>query len=176
MTYLLFVQQILLAAIFLLAASGKLLKSEQFLSALRLSHIPDWLLSPMIIGIPCVELGLSIGLVMSSYPLLSWFFAGTSGLLGIFTLWMIFISLQKLRIKCGCFGTASSQIGLHSIVRNILLLSVSLWGLFISSRMHHVFLEPSLWMFMLMLSLGICFVLLQAFWSAKPVLLLQRTN
>lgn len=173
MTYMLLACQLLLAAILLFAVGGKLLQSEQFLSALRLSHIPRWLLLPLAVCVPSAEAGLSIGLVVVPHSLLSWVFVGALALLGIFTLWMIFIYTQKLRIKCGCFGTASGYIGLRSIVRNMLLLIISLGGFLISSRIHNLLLEPSLWMLMSTLSVGMCLLLLQAFWRAKSALLLS---
>lgn len=173
MNYVLLACQLLLAAILLFAAGGKLLQSEQFLSALRLSHIPRRLLLPLAVCVPSAEAGLSIGLVVGPHSLLPWVFIGALVLLGIFTLWMIFIYTQKLRIKCGCFGTASSYIGPRSIVRNVLLLIVSLGGFLISSRVHNLLLEPSLWMLMSTLSIGMCLLLLQAFRRAKPALLIS---
>lgn len=176
MPYLLLVCQLLLAAILLFAVGSKLLQSEQFLAALRLSHLPRRLLIPLAVCVTSAEVVVSTGLVLSPRWLLPWFFAGALSLLGSFTLWMIFIYAQKLRIKCGCFGTASGYVGLQSIVRNLLLLIVSLGGFLISFRIHNLLLEPSLWMFMSMLSIEMCLLLLQAFWHAKPALLISLSR
>ncbi len=66
MMYLLLICQLALAAILLLAATGKFLNAEQFLAALRLSHFPSILATPIAILTPIVEVCLAMGLVFST--------------------------------------------------------------------------------------------------------------
>ncbi len=66
MAYLLLTCQIALAVIFLVAATGKLLQSEQFIAALRLSHLPRALVTPTAVLTPTLELCLAVGLVLST--------------------------------------------------------------------------------------------------------------
>jgi hypothetical protein len=170
MTYILLLCQFLLGIVLLLAASSKALQSEQFLAALRLSRLPKILVMPVAILTPIVEACLAVGLVLTPPQVLPLAFAGTLGLLTTFTIWMASVYARKLRVRCGCFGTASTYIGPRSIFRNSVLLLVTLGGLLLSWSIHSVLPESSLWMTITAISLGICFVLLQAFQRAKPAL------
>lgn len=173
MQYALLLFQLLLAGVLLLAAQGKLLQPEQFISALQVSRIPTPFISIITFVIPFLELCLSFALVLGPSIFLPWIFASIVVLFSAFTLWMASVLLQNLQISCGCFGTASTTIGLQSIVRNLLLLEAAGGGFLISLHVSSILPSFSLWMVMIVLSLGMCLCLLQAFQRARPALVLS---
>src|SRR5712692_6224057 len=112
MAFLLLACQVVLAVVLLVAATGKLLNSEQLAAALRLSHIPKALITPLMVLTPILELCLPFGLVLSTPHLLPLAMAGTVGLLSVFTIWMLTVYNRGLRLRCGCFGPGRADIGL----------------------------------------------------------------
>lgn len=176
MIYLLLACQITLAVILLLAATGKILNSEQFLPALRLSGVPKVLVTPIAILTPALEMCLAFGLVLSSPQLLPLTMAATAGLFGIFTVWMVSIYAHGLRVKCGCFGIANSDIGPHSILRNGILITVSLGGFILALNTQSLLPTPSLWLVITILSSGMCLMLLRAFQGGRFALILSMTK
>ena len=168
MEYMLLGYQFFLTTILFLAAGGKLLQSSKFVLALRLSRIPRWLLFPLVVAVPTIEICLSIGLIITNLFFIKAVIIGIIIILSMFTIWMIKVSIRKIHIKCGCFGTVSDEIGIRSILRNILLLVLSLVVLIISFNVHALLLEPSLWKFISMISLELSLLLFQAFWYIRP--------
>src|SRR5216684_2738540 len=83
MPYLLLACQLALAVTLLSAATGKLLNTEQFLNALRLSRIPKTLVTPVAVLVPTLEMCLAVGLILSTPKFLPFIIAATVGLLGI---------------------------------------------------------------------------------------------
>ena len=65
MSWLLLALQVALAVVLFLAAAGKALRSEEFLSALRLSHLPAGLVGPIGVAVPVLELALAASLVLA---------------------------------------------------------------------------------------------------------------
>jgi hypothetical protein len=173
MTLALFACQLSLALIFLLSATGKILNADQFLTALQSSSLPQVLILPLAIGIPAVEMALFIGLVASNGPALIQLLAVAIALLCAFTVWMSAMDRRGLRIRCGCFGTGKTEIGLPTILRNLGFLVLALAGLFLALRTQGTLLAPSLWLVMTTTSLGMSVMLLQAFLQAKPALVLS---
>ena len=176
MIYVFFAFRLTLAVVMLLAASGKALQPEQFVAALRLSHIPSVLVIPLAVLVPIIELGLSIGLVLSPPTLLPALLATTLGLLFTFTVWMISVHVRQLHVKCGCFGTASDAVDLRSITRNILLLILAFGALVISLKIHSSLLTPSLWLVIIVLSLALCLIHLLAFQRGRASLILSKAE
>lgn len=176
MAYLLLVCQLLLTVVLLVAATGKLLNSEQLAAALRLSHIPKALIRPLVVLTPAVELCLAVGLVLSTPLSLPFIMAATVGLFCIFTVWMLAMYIRGLHLKCGCFGTASSEIGPHTILRNVLLIAASLGGFVLAQTTRSPLPGPSLWMLMTVLSLGMSLVLLRSFQGSRSALFLSMTE
>jgi methylamine utilization protein MauE len=173
MAYLLLVCQLLLAVVLLVAATGKLINSEQFAAALRLSHLPKALITPLMVLTPILELCLAFGLVLSTSYLLPLIMIGTAGLLSVFTLWMLTVYARGLRLRCGCFGAGGSDIGLRTILRNALLVAVSLGSLALTFRVQSPLPTLSFGMVVTVLSLGMCVMLLWSFWQGKAALILS---
>ncbi len=176
MMYLLLICQLALAVILLLAATGKFLNAEQFLAALRLSHFPGILVTPIAILTPLIEVCLALGLVFSTPQSLPPVLIATVALLSIFTVWMLTVSMRGLRVQCGCFGAGAATIGSGTILRNVLLIAVSLLGLVLSLHLQSPLPAPSFWMVMIVLSLGMTLILLRAFQQGKKGLILSTAQ
>ena len=176
MMYLLLICQLTLAMVLLLAATGKLLNAEQFLAALRLSHFPRKLVIPVAVLTPIVEVCLATGLVLNTPQFLPLVLLATAILFGIFTLWMISVSIRGLRVKCGCFGAGEAAIGSGTILRNILLLVITIIGFVLSLHTQSLLPQPSFWMVMIVFSLGMCLILIRAFQQGKDGLVLSTSQ
>jgi len=176
MAFLLLACQVVLAVVLLVAATGKLLNSEQLAAALRLSHIPKALITPLMALTPILELCLAFGLVLSTPHLLPLAMAGTVGLLSVFTIWMLTVYNRGLRLRCGCFGPGRADIGLGTILRNCLLIALSVGGFVLSLYTHSLFPVPSFWMIVTALSLGMCVMLLWSLQQAKAALILSMAQ
>lgn len=175
MIYLLLFCQIVLAFTLLIAASGKIFQSNQFLAALRLT-LPEPVVIPLSIVVPVLEIGLSIGLLLTLPLLLMDTFVAIIVLLVGFTAWMSFVFAQGLHIQCGCFGTSSTTIGPRSIFRNILLLLVAVGGFIISRNVQSILPQPSIWMTMITILCAMGIMLLRSFQQARPALALSFTT
>ncbi|MHB8597329.1 MAG: MauE/DoxX family redox-associated membrane protein [Ktedonobacteraceae bacterium] len=172
MIYLLLFCQIVLACTLLIAASGKIFQSNQFLAALRLT-LPEPVIIPLAIVVPTIEIGLSIGLILTFPFLLMDTFVAIIVLLVSFTAWMVFVFSQGLHIQCGCFGTSSATIGSRSILRNMLLLLVAIGGFLLSRNVQSILPQPSIWMSMITISCAMGIMLLRSFQQARPALALS---
>lgn len=172
MSWLLLAVQIALAVVLILAATGKLLRADEFGAALRLSHLPEVLVAPLAVVVPILELGLGLALLLAPDGVLPVALGATAALLACFTLWMGWVRAKKLRVRCGCFGTGDREIGVRSLGRNALLLGVALIGLFLAGRVEAPASGPSLPMAVAVTSVGLCLALLQGLRAAWPHLAL----
>ena len=172
MMQLLLACQLVLAVVLLLAATGKVLSSHQFWATLRLSHLPDVFVPPAGVLTPTVELFLAVSLLLSPTHLLAFAFGATFALLCLFTAWMLWVYRRGLRLRCSCFGAGGAEIGLHTILRNLLLTIVSLSGFLLALYTHSPLPGPSLWMMITVLSLAACLMLLYAFHQAREAMAL----
>ncbi len=176
MPYLLFTCQIGLAAVLIFAATGKILRSEQFLAALRLSHLPGTLVVPIAVLTPALEMCLTIGLVLSTPRSLPLIMAATAGILGVFTAWMVVVFARGMQLTCGCFGTGDAKVGPHTIVRNVALIAIALGGLHLALHTRSVLPAPSPWMGVAVLTLSLCLMLLQAFRHGRVSLVFSESE
>src|ERR1019366_9692962 len=128
MTYLLSGCQIVLAAILLIAAIGKVRHTQQLVQALRVSSISQFFVSPIATIIIILEAELVLGLVLGSQRMLPFIFGGTFLLLGAFTGWLISVYRRQLNVECGCFGASRAKVGKGSIMRNAVLMGISSLG------------------------------------------------
>lgn len=109
MPYILLVCQIILAAILLIAAFGKVRYTQQLVMALRVSAIPQFFVFPVAIIIITLETELALGLVLSIRGTLPFVFGGTFLLLGAFTGWLVSVYRRQLNVECGCFGASRAK-------------------------------------------------------------------
>ena len=168
MSWLLLVVQIALAAVLILAATGKLLRADEFVAALRLSHLPDALVAPVAVVVPILELVLGLALLLVPDRALPVALGATAALLACFTLWMGWVRAKGLRVHCGCFGTGDREIGVRSLGRNALLLALALGGLLLATVVDEPPSGPSLPMAVTATSVGLCLALLQGLREAWP--------
>src|SRR5689334_21675171 len=96
--------QIALAVVMLTAANGKLLRSDEFIAALRLSRLPEAAVRVAAVGTPVLEVALAFWLVLAPAASLPVAFATTAAVLVIFTGWMTSVRARRLYVRCGCFG------------------------------------------------------------------------
>ncbi|MCC6312803.1 MAG: hypothetical protein IT337_02220, partial [Thermomicrobiales bacterium] len=82
---LVFALQVLLAAMLFAAAAGKALRSDEFLAALRLSHLPDAAALPLAVAVPVAEAALGFWLLLARPTQLPAAFAASGALLLLFT-------------------------------------------------------------------------------------------
>jgi hypothetical protein len=172
MTWLLLALQLSLSGVFLLAATGKVLRSEEFLAALRLSHLPEVFVGVLGVGVPALEYGLVIALLISTPLTLQVALSIAIALLAVFTVWMVWVVARQLHLRCGCFGTGGVEVGLYSIARNSLLLLVATAALVLARQTRSPLPLPSGWLVMTIIALSMGFVLLYALWATRSGLIL----
>ncbi len=149
MPYLLLGCQIVLAAILLIAAVGKVRYTQQLVMALQVSAVPQFFVFPLAMIIILLEAELALGLVLSVQGMLPFAFGGTFLLLGAFTGWLISVYRRQLNVECGCFGASRAKVGKGSIVRNTVLIGISTSGFFLALHTPGILPAPSFWTFVI---------------------------
>ena len=173
MSWLLLALQVILSAVLLVAATEKTLRSEEFFTALRFSHLPAGSITPIGVVVPALELTLALALLLAPARWLPIAFVAAALILGAFTAWMVWVRARGLRVRCGCFGPGGGHVGPHTIGRNLLLLALALAGLVLAGQTRSPLPGPSLAMAVTVTSLGVCIALLLALRSAWPHLILS---
>ncbi|MGH2531948.1 MAG: MauE/DoxX family redox-associated membrane protein [Thermomicrobiales bacterium] len=172
LSWLLLAIQLVLATVLLLAATGKALHPDDFAAALRLSHLPSRLDRPLTVVIPLIEFGLTLTLILSTPRTLPFVLSATAMLFGIFTVWMIWIRANHLRVRCGCFGLGGKEVGWRIIGRNGLLIVLSVAGIFLTVRAQSPLPDLSFWMVVSVTSVSMCVALVAVLREMAPQLLL----
>lgn len=121
------VAHFVLSVLFLTSAVAKIGSSSTFVQAVqqlsfglfrpKLVHAVAWLLPPF-------EFVLALALIIGVWPKVIALLA--LGLLILFTVPMVINLAQGNRFPCNCFGHMSSDIGVGSLSRNIVLIVMSL--------------------------------------------------
>jgi hypothetical protein len=173
LSWLLLALQVILSAVFLVAATEKLLRAEEFFAALRFSHLPAGAIAPLGVAVPALELTLALALLLAPARWLPLAFGVTALTLGAFTGWMSWVWTRRLRVRCGCFGPGGGHVGPGAIGRNLLLLALALGGLVLAGQTQTPLPGPSLAMVVTVTSLGVCLALLLALHTAWPHLILS---
>jgi uncharacterized membrane protein YphA (DoxX/SURF4 family) len=96
--------RLIIAAIFILSAVGKMMELENSVKAVYNFHLmPDWTLNPLGYGIPFIELLCGLGILFGVLTRLS---AAGIGIMSIayFIGKLIVIFVQQRSVDCGCFG------------------------------------------------------------------------
>lgn len=164
--------QVGLGAVLVVAAVGKALRTEEFAAALRLTRLPEPAILPAGVVVAGGELLLAGALLLATPASLPVAFAATLLLLAIFTLWMSWVRASHLRVRCGCFGTGSAEVGAATIGRNLLLMVGALGGWWLAGRVASPLPGPSLPMVVLVTTGGMLLALLAAVRAAWPELAL----
>jgi len=167
-TWILAALQIALASVLFLAAIGKALRSDEFTAALRLSHIPTPLVTPVAIVVPLVEASLAALLVLAPVRWLPATLTATLVLFLLFTLWMASVRMRRLRIRCGCFGPGGADVGPQTIGRNALFVLAALVALLLVRQGATLLPGPSFAMVVAVTSLAMSLALLDALRTAWP--------
>ena len=173
MSWLLLALQVILSAVLLVAATKKTLRLDEFFAALRLSHLPAGAIAPVGVAVPALELTLALALLLAPAPWLTFAFLAAALTLGAFTAWMGWVSVRRLRVRCGCFGPGGGHVGPGTIGRNLLLLALALGGVILTGQTRSPLPGPSLAMAVTVTSIGVCLALLVALRTAWPHLILS---
>lgn len=166
--------QIVLAGTFVLAAIGKLLRSDEFVAALRLSHFPEPLVRSLLIIVPLLELAVAGWLLLAQPDAAGSAFAAASVVLTAFTLWMGSVRMRRLSVRCGCFGPNGGEVGTATIGRNLGLLFLAGLGWAGSFGTESALPGPSPLMAALALAIALVIALLAALRFAWPHLTLSE--
>lgn len=126
MGILLLASRLLLAAVFLLAGSTKLIDPRGWRQALRDFSVPSLLLKPMMVLLPLAEITVGIMLMPAA---LAWYGArGAVVLLVAFMLAVIYAMIRGRKPDCHCFGQLhSAPVGGETLIRNAILGTIAAW-------------------------------------------------
>ena len=137
--------QFVLAGTLILAAVAKFFQADEFVAALRLSHVPEPAVPLLAVAVPVVEVLLGCGLLLAAPRQLGWAFAAVAALFAAFTFWMTWVRARGLHVRCGCFGPNGGQVGQRTILRNLGLLALAVAGMVIAEKSAPVLYDASLW-------------------------------
>jgi peroxiredoxin len=134
--------RLLLAAVFLLAGSTKLVDPGGSRKALRDFGLPSALARPMVLLLPLLEILVAVALIPNET---AWFGAcGALGLLAVFVIGMSVAMVRGRRPDCHCFGQLHSEpVGWQTLVRNVVLALVA--GVVVAWGRQYAGPEPWAW-------------------------------
>ncbi len=155
--------QLVLAVVLLVAAMSKLAYPQQFIAALRASVASASFVDPIAVIAVVFEVELASTLIFSTAWSLPLSFVGTFLLLGAFTGWLVLVYRRKLQVRCGCFGASHSNVNKGSILRNLILMGISVTGFFFALSTPSLLPSPSVGVLVVefLLAVGIPPVLLR---------------
>ncbi len=134
--------RLLLAAIFLLAGSTKLVDPAGSRKALRDFGLPSALARPMVLLLPLLEILVAVALIPNET---AWFGAcGALALLGLFVIGVTVAMVRGRKPDCHCFGQLHSEpVGRQTLIRNAVLAVVA--GLVVAWGRQYAGSEPWAW-------------------------------
>lgn len=113
--------RLLLAAVFAVAAAGKLFGRSRTVETLAEFGVPESLRQPTAIVLPLAELAIAVALLPAASA--AWGALAAALLLAIFTAAVARTLLQGREVDCNCFGSLGpSRISRWTLARNALLL------------------------------------------------------
>ena len=175
MQYVLGSIQVVTAATFLVSGVSKVLRPDEFASALRLSHVPSPL-AQAATGVPLVEIALSLLLVLLAGTALTVVFGAAVALLLGFTAWMIWILVRGLRVRCGCFGSSGGEVGRKTLLRNAVLIAIAGAGLALAWSSHTALPSFGIWTLATTSAIGLMGAVVVALVRAWPALVLTMAR
>jgi hypothetical protein len=168
LSWLLLALQTILSAVLLVAATQKMLRTEEFFAALHLSHLPEASIALIGVAVPAFELTLALVLLLAPAWWLPLAFLAVALVLGAYIAWMGWVRMRRLRVRCSCFGPGEGYVGPRTIGRNLVLLALALGGLALATQTPSALPGPSLAMVVTVTSLAVCLALLLALRNAWP--------
>jgi dienelactone hydrolase/uncharacterized membrane protein YphA (DoxX/SURF4 family) len=165
--------QLALALVFVASAAAKVLRSDEFVAALRLSHLPEPIAVLTAVAVPALEIGLAFWLVLAPPDRVPSAFVAAGALLIAFTVWMGWVEARRLRVRCGCFGAGGGEVGPRTIARNLGLLALALTGWGVASRVASPLSGLSVELLATMVAVALCVALLQALRMAWPQMVID---
>jgi uncharacterized membrane protein YphA (DoxX/SURF4 family) len=127
-TILNWILRLLLAAVFLYAALGKIWDPHGFaVTIANYQMLPDWAVNPTALLLPWLEAVCAVLLLTGRWTEGSLMII--NGLLLVFTAALAINWYRGIDVACGCFTTADQGGSnyLHDILRDLLLLAVGIW-------------------------------------------------
>jgi methylamine utilization protein MauE len=124
--------RLLLATVFGIALAGKVSSRAAWVafedSLREMNVVPDGRVAVAARGSAAAESAIVIGLLIPFTPVGVAAFVLAAGLLAVFTYAVATVVRRKQAIPCRCFGTSSTPLSGHHVVRNIALIAVALLG------------------------------------------------
>lgn len=176
MSVVLLLLQVGIAALLLVAATGKLLRSDEFAAALRLSYLPDWAVGTLLVAVPLAETLLAAGLLLAAPDRLPVAFWLVAVLLAVFTGWMLWVRSRRLYVRCGCFGVGGTEVGAATIARNGALLALAVGGGVLAGLAPSPVPGPSWPLLLTVVAGGLTVALVAAGWMAWPHLVISEAR
>ena len=116
--------RLFLAAVFAVAAAGKLVGRSRTVETLAEFGAPVRLRRPLAVALPLAELAIAIGLLPAVTA--AWAAIAAALLLAVFTAAVARVLMQGREVDCNCFGSLGpSRISRWTLARNAVLLAVA---------------------------------------------------
>jgi hypothetical protein len=128
--------QAAVAFVFLSAATAKLFYADRFVGTLRLSGFTHGSARALGVAVPIIELSAACAVIGLRGRGLVIAFLAAAALLTSFTLWIGYMLLKDIRVRCGCFSRQSKPIGWNTVLRNVCLILVAAAGASLSALTH----------------------------------------
>ena len=120
----LLIARLAFAAVFVVAATGKLVGHARTIETLAEFGVPAPLRRPAAIALPLAELAIAVALLPAATA--AWAALGATLLLAAFTSAVLRVLARGGEVDCNCFGpVGSSRITRWTAVRNFLLLGIA---------------------------------------------------
>lgn len=168
------VDQFALAAVLVAAATGKLLRPDEFRGAL--SATPHMPVRSLAVLIPLLELGLGVLLGTARGGALAFAFGAAGAAFLLFTGWATWVLASGLRLTCGCFGSHSVEVTLKTVARNAALVGLAGAGILASRFADSPSASRIVWRLGFVSSLALALVLLLALREVLPYLALSQES
>jgi hypothetical protein len=169
--------QLAVSGLFLVAASGKILNSADFTTAISASGIRTPFVRPIAFGIILLEALVSVTVLLGDRHIVAVAFIVSAAFLLATTAWIAWVRARGLRLRCGCFGSGQAEIGKRTILRNVALLAVVCGGLSLSLAGVSILTPPpSVNLLALIVSSELIGLLVIAFAHARSALVLRQAD
>jgi hypothetical protein len=173
MTWLTACLQIVVAVVLITAATGKILQPDEFRQALEASGLSTRVVAPLV---PTIELGVGLMFLIAQSRALPVLFAIALGLFGVFSAWIVWVAVRKIRVHCGCFGSRTAEVGYRDILRNLFLAALAGLGLAVSFSASEVDQIEGVWRVAAAVALTLALMLILALRRVRPHLILSMTE